>query len=263
MFLDKVKEFSFNLLSKTSLPPIEIFVRHCHFSDVSAHKKRPGWFSRRACFDNLITTVRDQKKINLTILLDTSRPMQGKHFVHEQSLYPVVETNQGTEGGSFCFMMDLVLSKKFSDDTIIYFLEDDYLHRKGWVDVLREGIALDGADYVTLYDHRDKYFLQDYKELASKLFVTQTTHWRQTPSTTNTFAMRYKTLRSHADIHYKYSLGKKISEDHAKFVELSQKGSMLISPLPGWSCHLEPDFMSPCVDWQKVQDETSIDCLAT
>ena len=33
-----------------------------------------------------------------------------------------------------------------------YFLEDDYLHRPGWCDVLLEGFTVNNASYVTLYD---------------------------------------------------------------------------------------------------------------
>ena len=32
------------------------------------------------------------------------------------------------------------------------FLEDDYLHRPGWCDVLMEGFTVDNDSYVTMYD---------------------------------------------------------------------------------------------------------------
>lgn len=257
MLWDSIKQLSSAFVSKRALPPIEIFVRHCNFSDISAHKKRPSWFSRKACFENLITTLKGESSVNVTVLLDTFQPMQQRHFVHQQSVVPVIETCQGTEGGSFCFMLDLAFSKKVSDDTIIYFLEDDYLHRKGWVNILREGIALKDVSYVTLYDHKDKYFLPSYKDLASKLYVTSSSHWRQTPSTTNTFAATFATLKRDAEVHYKFSKGKKISEDHAKFLKLGEQGAMLISPIPGWSSHLEPEYASPCIDWHDIQKQTT------
>lgn len=36
-----------------------------------------------------------------------------------------------------------------------------------------------------------------------------------------------------------------------KFIELSQKGRTLISPLPAYSTHCHDLFVSPCIDWKK------------
>ena len=56
------------------------------------------------------------------------------------------------------------------DQTIVYFLEDDYLHRAGWADILLEAFTLDQADYVTLFDHQDKYTAPMYENLQSRIF---------------------------------------------------------------------------------------------
>ena len=243
------------LSSKEAKVPIEIFVRHCHLSDASSHKKRPEGFSREKCNQNLLSSIDGQEGVNVTFFLDTFYPMQKRHFILDQDLYPVVQMNEGNEGGSFCFMLEYVLSQNFSPDTIVYFLEDDYLHRNGWIDVLREAIDLSGIDYVTLYDHKDKYFLPQYKGLKSELFLSHGAHFRTTPSTTNTYAMKFSTLQRDKEIHFAFSRGKKITEDHAKFLALSSKGARLISPIPGWSCHMEPEYMSPCVDWDSFLQE--------
>ena len=132
-------------------------------------------------------------------------------------------------------MLDYVTNKKFHPDTILYFVEDDYLHLPGWLDVLLEGFSIPEADYVTLYDHKDKYFFPMYKELKSRLFATRSCHFRETPSTTQTFATRFKTLLRDLPIHQKYSEGRDISQDHEKFLELGRQGATLISSIPGWS----------------------------
>ena len=136
----------------------------------------------------------------------------------------------------------------FHPDTILYFVEDDYLHRTGWLDVLFEGMQV--ADYATLYDHNDKYRL--YPNLQSRVFATQTCHWRTTPSTTNTFALRTKTLLRDLAIHRQFSQDRAVSADHEKFCKLQTRGTMLISSLPGWATHCEPEFASPCVDWESL-----------
>jgi hypothetical protein len=240
------------LPSTENQQPIEIFVRHCNYSAVSAHKTRFAHFNKEVCFDNLLETVKEDKKINITFFLDTHHPMQTEHFIRKQQEYPVIEFKAGSEGASFLFMLEHVYNRKFSANTIIYFLEDDYLHQPHWAQVLREAFQLPGIDYVTLYDHKDKYFLSQYAELTAKIFHTHSCHWRTTPSTTNTYAMLFSTLKKHIDLHRCYSLGRTITADHEKFCKLREEGAVLISSIPGFSTHAEPDFASPCKDWQKM-----------
>jgi len=229
---------------------IELFVRHCHFSEVSQHKERFSNFSREACHANLMQTL--DSRVNVTFLLDTFRPIEKPHFITQEQRFPVVEISEGTEGGAFLRLLDYVVAKRFSPETIIYFLEDDYLHRKGWVDVLLEGFTLPDISYVTLYDHKDKYFLPCYQELASKLYHTASCHWRETPSTTNTYAMRFETLIQHLDTHRAFSLNRKITADHDKFCALRKQGGVLVSSIPGWATHMEPAYASPCIDWGEI-----------
>jgi hypothetical protein len=233
------------------IPQIEVFVRHCNYSSASAHKERFSFFSRKGCFQNLIDTA-DLPSVNVTFFLDTFHPTSEEHFIAQQTHFPVIEIKAGKEGESFLQMIHHVAAQKFSPETIIYFLEDDYIHKKGWVDVLREAFTLPNIDYVTLYDHKDKYFLPSYETLESRIFHTGSCHWRTTPSTTNTYAMKFKTLLRDFDVHREFSLGKKITEDHAKFCRLREKGAVLISSIPGWATHAEPKYASPCTDWEKV-----------
>lgn len=214
-------------------PQIEVFVRHCFLSDASVHKKRPLAFSREACHQNLTETA--DSRVNFTFILDTAKGKE--HFIS-----PHIEISEGTEAGSFLRLLEIVEKCDLHADTIVYFVEDDYLHKEGWVDVLFEGFSLP-ADYVTLYDHRDKYTA--YPKLTSQIFLTPSCHWRTTPSTTNTFATRFSTLKHDMPIHRRFSTGRKITADHDKFCCLGKKGAMLISSIPGWSTHAEPDFMSP------------------
>lgn len=237
---------------KSKIPRIEVFVRHCHFSSVGAHKNRFANFSRQKCHENLMATIAGDKRINVTFLLDTFYPMPEQHFIRSQD--SVIEFKAGSEAGAFLFLLEHVYNKKFSPETIIYFLEDDYLHRPGWPSILREAFTLP-IDYATLFDHRDKYFFPQYDDLRSKIFHTASCHWRTTPSTTNTYAMQFKTLQKHIDLHRCYSLGRKISADHDKFCKLAEEGAVLVSSIPGYSTHVEPEFASPCSDWEKMLDQ--------
>jgi len=132
-------------------------------------------------------------------------------------------------------------------------LEDDYLHRKEWIDILLEGFEYIGADYYTLYDHPDKYSLPMYENLQSKIIATPSVHWRTTPSTTNTYACKFSILKKHFDIHIKYcDLVEKWTKDHIKFTHLWNEGSNLVSCIPGYSTHVEGNMLSPLTDWSKI-----------
>lgn len=232
---------------------IEIFCRHCLFSTISQHKNRFPRYSRQACYQNLIETV-DREKANLTFILDLGG--SGKRIDHFlPSTEKVIEIREGSESGSFLRLLEYVISLNLPPETILYFVEDDYLHRPGWMEVLKEGFTIPHIDYVTLYDHKDKYFSPSYQRLQSKIFATQSSHWRSTPSTTQTFAVKYKTLLRDLSIHRKYSSKGKISQDHQKFCHLNKKGAMLISSIPGWSTHCEPQFASPGFEWEELFKE--------
>lgn len=129
----------------------------------------------------------------------------------------------GTEASSFLATLDIIMARNLPDETIVYIVEDDYLHRPNWCAVLREAFALP-VDYVSLYDHADKY--QYYPDLRSKLMVTPSVHWRATPSTCNTYACKARTLREDIDTHRFFSRNHNggVSQDHNKFVELERLG---------------------------------------
>ncbi|HSW72726.1 MAG TPA: hypothetical protein VLG44_04905 [Chlamydiales bacterium] len=233
---------------------IEVFARYCLYSSISHKKERHSFFSRENCYRNLLATTKEEKNIEITFFLDTFHGDGNDHFL-QNAPYPVIKIKEGSEAGSFLKMLEHVEKKKLAPDTLIYFLEDDYIHRPGWAKILREGIDLNLAGYITLYDHQDKYH-PEYKDLSSQILLSPSTHWRTTPSTTNTFAMLFSTLQSHLDVHREFSINRKISEDHKKFLALGQKGALLLSPIPGWSTHMEPRYESPCIDWEKVLSNT-------
>lgn len=225
---------------------VEVFSRHCLFSSISHKKKRINGFSKERCYQNLMETI-DLRSANITHFLDTNGG--DAPFLPPEN---TIKISEGTESGSFLRVLEHVTSLSLHPETIIYFVEDDYIHRPGWLSVLKEGFEIPNIDYVTLYDHHDKYFFPIYAKLTSRLYATQSCHWRTTPSTTQTFAMRYKTLLRDQAIHRKYSENRKISADHEKFLHLGKKGAVLISAVPGWSTHAEPEFASPIIEWEKL-----------
>ena len=172
-------------------------------------------------------------------------------------------TNQITyfEGGSSAasWKFAFEFTQQFSTEDYVYFVEDDYLHRSASYDVLKEG--LDRGDYVSLYDHNDKYisafsggnpFVEDDGSTVARIFRTNSAHWRTVDSTTMTFATQVKTLREDEDIWKQWTMNGPHPHDFQAFLELNKKGRSLITPIPGWSTHCEERWASPGIDWSAV-----------
>tara|TARA_Y100001963_G_C6697756_1_gene407803 strand:+ start:120 stop:737 length:618 start_codon:yes stop_codon:yes gene_type:complete len=158
----------------------------------------------------------------------------------------------GSGADSFRYVLNKAL--ELDDDTIVYFVEDDYLHLPNSRNVLMEGIKL-GADYVTLYDHPDKFvdginpYVSDGGE-ETKVFLTKSSHWKLTNSTTMTFASKASTLKKDKDVFDKWTID--FPNDFEMFIDLRKKGKSLISPIPGYSTHGESKFLSPLTNWEEV-----------
>lgn len=122
------------------------------------------------------------------------------------------------------------------DDELVYFCEDDYLHLGIAPKLLSQGIKL--ADYVSLYDHPDKYTRLYNMGEYSKVVKTQDTHWRYTASTCMTFAAKIKTLKEDLEVWEKYT-STNHPHDHLIFTELKKMGRKLVIPIPGVACHTD------------------------
>ena len=232
---------------------IEVFLRHCYSSPNQAlpNRKRPPWFNKGKILENLKRTINPElAKIN--IVYDEHFGSIADTFLSEEKDVEII--NCGNEAGSFLRTLEIVESRGYDDDTIIYFIEDDYLHRENWCETLIEAFDLP-AQYVSLYDHLDKYIDSGYDNLASKVFFTDSCHWRTVPSTCNTYAGKMGQLKQDMHLHKHFSAASPdgISMDHAKFVELGRHGRRLITPMPGYSTHCDL-LHSPTIDWEKYID---------
>ncbi len=227
---------------------IEVFLRHCFYSKLQDQpsRSRPSWWDKEKVFHNFKRTL-DPELVNYTIVYDETYGKIEDTFLKDETNVEIIKC--GGEAKSFLKTLDIIESKNLDDDTIVYFLEDDYLHKDNWVPILMEGFNLPVC-YVTLYDHGDKYQPM-YKDLMSKILITENSHWKPVPSTTNTFAVKMGILREDLHIHRLFSTNVEPSNDHAKFIRLSEQKHYLVSCIPGYSTHCHAEFLSPCIDWEK------------
>ena len=116
-----------------------------------------------------------------------------------------------------------------------------------------------GAEFVSLYDHPDKYLSPDNggnpfcKGGAedTRVYLTESCHWKVTNSTTMTFAAEIKTLKENEEILRKHTSGTH-PNDFQMFLELRKNYKLLITPIPGYATHGETAWLSPLTDWSKI-----------
>ena len=227
---------------------LNIFYRHYDIQG-NDFKSRPTWFDYESCFKNLIHTINHNTDVNLHVVMDG---MVSNNWIskYQSNLTSVKEITAKSDYQSFIqtyeYANEIAIN---SDETdLFYFLENDYLHVPGWIDKLFELFkTYDGLDYVSLYDHNDKYFLPMYDNLVSKIFTTNTHHWRTTPSTCGTYIVNKKVFLEDYDVPFK------MPGDHDKFIYLNQtRGRFVYTPIPGLSTHCMSNLLSPTINWESL-----------
>jgi hypothetical protein len=112
--------------------------------------------------------------------------------------------------------------------------------------------------FVSLYDHPDKYMDPSiggnpYCEGGAedtRVYLTNSCHWKITNSTTMTFAATVDTLKRIEPTLRKWT-NTPHPHDFEMFIELREQNELLITPIPGYSTHGETQWLAPTIDWSK------------
>lgn len=239
-----------------SIPPkVKIIYR---ISDSGYKKEKPYYISNRPCLHN---ALQEFSEADWTIIADNCSS-DTLYMIEEETgrismkQFDLLEVSVGHGAGTFNIALDTAL--KGNDNDIIYFIENDYLHKTDSLNVLKEGFAL-GASFVALYDHPDKYldpsnggnpYCAGGAE-DTRVYLTDSCHWKITNSTTMTFASKVSTLKRTLPILKKWTSDTH-PNDFQMFLELRQQNELLITPIPGYATHGETAWLSPLTDWSEV-----------
>lgn len=226
-------------------------------SDAGYSKVKPAYISNESCLKNALQ-VFPTSEYNWSIIADNiskeTDDMIQRYISRDHILYVSV----GHGAGTFNLALDEALQSP--DNEVIYFLENDYLHKPDADSILMQAFETIKPDYATLYDHPDKYVPasmggnphidEDGGEIT-KLYCSGDCHWKLTNSTTMTFAANVKTLKEDEPILRKWT-NQTYPDDFQMFLELREKGRTLVSSVPGYSTHGETAWLSPITDWSSI-----------
>lgn len=218
-------------------------------SDTGYPKEKPDHINNENCFLNALRTF---NKASWLVIADNVGE-KTKELISKVNNVKHVSVGHGA--GTFNLALDYALS--LDEEETVYFLENDYLHKPEADKILEDGLDL-GFDYVTTYDHPDKYlnpieggnpFCIGRSE-ETRVYLGKYCHWKLTNSTTMTFASKVKTLREDESILRKWT-SETHPHDFQMSIELRQAGRRIASTIPGYSTHGETRWLSPLINWKQ------------
>lgn len=237
---------------------LHVYYRHVHI-DAEKYsrdpgKARPDWFTYEVCFRNILSTIRSDpqaQRVTFTIMFDGSVEKFQEDFVSRYHANPDLGLQlqflaAGSDKVSAFLTLHHIAAQKHDDGDLVYMVENDYMHRPGWVSRLFELYESKlQFNYVSLYDHADKYFLAMYEGLEARIHHTANQHWRTAPSTCGSFIATAAQFRQDFDV---MTSG---LPDYAFFQSVvNDRQRVLLTPVPGLSTHCMAGYLSPTVRWE-------------
>ena len=224
-------------------------------SDSGYNKVKPDYINNEACLKNFCNMFFDHI-YDIHIIADNCSESTINMIKRYIDPVNIEKVSVGNGAGTFNLALDKALT--WSDDEIVYFVENDYLHKQGSPEILQEGFDL-GASFVALYDHPDKYLdpnrggnpYCDGGAEDTRVYLTKSAHWKITNSTTMTFASKVSTLKRTETILRKHTNTAHPNDFHM-FLELREQNELLITSIPGYATHGETAWLSPLTDWSQL-----------
>ncbi len=222
-------------------------------SDSGYNKIKPDYINNENCLANAVKVFKDA---DWSIIADNVSKETNDMIQKYKSRDHINYVSIGHGAGTFNLALDEAL--EYKDDEIIYFIENDYLHKPESFKIIEEGFSL-GASFVSLYDHPDKYITPEaggnpYCKGGAedtRVYLTKSCHWKITNSTTMTFASKVSTLKKVEKTLRDYTTGT-YPQDFKMFLDLRNKGELLITPIPGYSTHGETAWLTPLCNWKNI-----------
>ena len=222
------------------------------YSDSNNNKGRPSYFSKEKCFISFLHKFREHE---IFIIADNIVDNTYQYLCQYLDKAHIIRTYLNNSK-SFLFCIDYAI-QHFDNNTQIYLAEDDYLYTDNAATIIEEGLQI--ADYVSGYDHPDKYinhntggpnpFIENGGE-DTKVLITEKCHWKITNSCCMTFATTVKIIKEDYNI-YQHFCSNNIPNDFHMFITLKNNNKRkLVSCIPSVSTHCETLWLAPFINWE-------------
>jgi hypothetical protein len=223
-------------------------------SDVGYKKIKPDYINNENCLKNFVRVF--NKHLNdIIVIADNPSDELLDNIKKYIPINNIIVVKIGNGAGTFNKALDIALT--FDDTEIIYFVENDYLHKENSPNIIKDIFNL-GAHYATLYLHPDKFIapisggnpeVDDDGGYLTKIYKGEFEYYALFNSTTMTFASTVKTLKDDNEILRKWT-STSHPYDYQMFLELRDKGKALMTPLNTYSTHGEVAWLSNFVNWE-------------
>lgn len=239
-------------------------------------KDKPDYINNKNCLHNFLQVFikNNIECIKTTLISDVKDFVINEYSYEEQNdyltslvrkkwIYDLVidEVSYGNGAESFNYALDLAL-KIEDDEEIVYFVENDYLHRPNSYKWILDGLNNMNFDIVSLYNHPDKFLppskggnpnVDTNGGYMTKIYQGELGHWMLTDSTTMTFACKVKTLKQYENVFRKHTTGT-YPRDYDMFKELTINNQLtLATPIEPVATHGESKWLTKFYDWSNVE----------
>ena len=217
-------------------------------------KEKPDYFTKEYCLANAVKEF-PVNKVEWHVLADN---ISEDTFLMIRKYIPedvIKRVSVGHGAGTFRMVYEEAILQE--DNTLVYFLEDDYLHIPHSLDILKEAAECNYTDYLTLYDHPDKYSNQTnpyvtHEGESTIVYWCGHRHWKETNSTTMTFAAFADVLKKDQKTFWNWTKGRH-PWDFVLFTDLRKmSGRRLSCPIPSCSTHGEAQYLSKGINWETI-----------
>ena len=223
------------------------------------NKQRPDWFCKRRCFLNFLSVFGSE---NLFVIADGVGKDTKRWLESQISTSKITYTTY--RSGAYSFLHAARMASQLPSQTKVFCSEDDYIVTPDCKQCLSEGLEI--SDYVTGYDAQDKYLnagtvdtigcvgnpLIKNNSEETRLYHTDSCHFKETNSSTMTWATRAGTIKEDYALYEKFC-SDGFPRDYELFRYLiTQRHRKLISAVPAKSTHCEVSHLAPLVNWSMI-----------
>lgn len=239
---------------KRTIRKIVLYYRIC---DKGYPKEKPDYITKENCVRNALKVFPPQE-VEWHVMGDNISDDTYKMLLRYFPDSTIERVSVGNGAGTFRLVYEKALS--LDDDVLVYFLEDDYLHIDDSLNKLKSAAESNYTDYFTLYDHPDKYGESSNPYVikggeSSVVYWCDSRHWKETNSTTMTFAAFVDVLKKDKKVFWRWT-ERKHPWDFNIFTDLRKVyGRSLSCPIPSLSTHGESAFLANGIEWSETIDK--------